>query len=84
MVGHQRKIHHLLTTPIQREVDNKQFVDPKETPPYRLDHRARLSKKRAREAEENSVSLTTEQADCRDEFFELSKDNLVGVKHFKR
>ncbi|KAH3826386.1 hypothetical protein DPMN_128290 [Dreissena polymorpha] len=69
LVGHQRKIHHLLTTPIQRELDNKQFVDPKGTPPYRLDHRARLSQTRVSEAEENSVSLTTERADCRDEFF---------------
>ncbi|KAH3720030.1 hypothetical protein DPMN_062921 [Dreissena polymorpha] len=42
-----------------------------------VDHRQRLSLQRARDVEEASVSLTTERADCRDETFELSKDNRI-------
>ncbi|KAH3772484.1 hypothetical protein DPMN_173824 [Dreissena polymorpha] len=83
LVAHQRKIHHLLTTPIQREVPNKAYIDPKGTPPYMVDHRQRLRLQRARDVEEASVSLTTERADCRDETFELSKDNRVVFKKFK-
>lgn len=80
MVAHQKKIHHLLATPIQREIETKSYIDPKGTPPYVVDPRSRFSQKRAREVEETSMSLTTEHADCRDETFELSKDNRVGLK----